>query len=267
MKQSFNATDSRRCRRWVIAVMLFALVTECFHVIAAFSSIIRTAGLHVTPHYYSSNSRRARSIVLNNVAIWIEEGEDDFVDSEENLDEGEVCLRSLKAFAFNPDNPPEPRFLCAGALIQRPPATNNNSNSTPLQLFDAWIADSILDDGGPNLQTLGALQIIDTLFLDHLERFSEDPILALRSFLIQCPNDNDFTCASYQAMRDRGFRPMQSLVKNGKTIYNIQDYYYYDDDSTSIYCQQGGNLFHYKQGMERSKSLATASTTTDTLYY
>ena len=179
----------------------------------------------------------------NHVRIWIEEAEDGFVDNDENLEEGEVCLRAIKAFASNPDDGDEKRFLSAGALVQRPKRDNC------LQLYDAWIADSIIDNGGPNLQKLGAVKIIDNLLLYHLQRQSNDRIKALRSFLVQCDDSSDFTCASYQAMLDRGFVPMRELLKQGKTIYQHDDYV--DNEYNG-----DGNLFNYTFGMERYEQLA-----------
>lgn len=177
--------------------------------------------------------------------IWIEEAEDSFVDDEENLEEGEICLRAVKAFASDPDDESKKRFLCAGALVQRPPLQGR------LQLYDAWIADSIMDDGGPNLQKLGALKIIDDLFFHHLKNKSinADDMSVLKSFVIQCNNDNEFTCASYHAAIERGFTPIHCILREEDTIYDSRDYTGEDD-------LLNGNLFNYSIGVQRYRQAA-----------
>lgn len=162
--------------------------------------------------------------------VWVEDAEDDFVDDNENLEEGEVCLKSLKAFASQPvgeDNDgiddegytSEPRFLCAGALVQRPPLS---------QVCDAWTADSILTEGGPNLQLQGALKLLDEFLLFQLQRYRDNPILALQTFVVQCGSslENEFTCASYMAATARGFRPLRELLR----VSSIYTASYYDND-------------------------------------
>lgn len=142
--------------------------------------------------------------------IWIQEAEDDFVEADENLEEGEVCLCSYKAFASSTNTNKameirEPRFLAAGALVQRPTTTSNNSF-----ICDAWIADSILEEGGPNLQIQGACQLIDQLLCDHLMR-NENSIMALQSLVVQV--DDDSSSASYQASLSRGFQALKDRVR------------------------------------------------------
>jgi len=159
--------------------------------------------------------------------IWIEDAEEGFVDEDENLEPGEVCLKSVKSFASgvvpvvasskresisqststsirvvrhgiadtNPekkidnedDEEYEKRFLSAGALVQRPsyhkdqyhdddddhnksPSSVKAATETGTGICDAWMADSILTEGGPNLQLQGALRVLDDLFLFHLQR-------------------------------------------------------------------------------------------------
>lgn len=146
--------------------------------------------------------------------VWIEEAEEGFVDDEENLEPGEVCLRSVKSFASGvplegaaaaSNNRAAPgdsntvpsirvdfdikeeeeecdrRFLSAGALVQRPrydcePENSNGSAtySDNTGICDAWMADSLLKEGGPNLQLKGALLVLDDLFLHHLQREREN---------------------------------------------------------------------------------------------
>ena len=206
-------------RRSAVAIILIG----CISLSSAFTQTHPKSRQSCVTSAPSASLSQGFTNQLQAVRIWMEEAEKDFVDHDENLEEGEECLRSLKAFASNPDDPTENRFLSAGALVRRPPPATN-SNLSQLQLYGAWIGDSMLDDGGPNLQKIGALKIVDALFLDHLKRHQEDPIRALRSFLIQCNEDSDFTCASYRAILDRGFRPMQKILKAGNTIYNSHDY-------------------------------------------
>lgn len=66
------------------------------------------------------NQRVSASSSHRQVSIWVEEAEDGFVDEEENLMTGEVCVKAVKAFATDPDDETDHRFLCAGALIKRP---------------------------------------------------------------------------------------------------------------------------------------------------
>ena len=185
--------------------------------------------------------------------VWAEEAEENFVEHDENLEEGEECLLALKAFASNPENPAKHRFLSAGALVQRPPPCVINDGqiqSHGIQLYDAWIADSILDEGGPNLQKLGALEIVDSLFLKHLEHHEKDPIGALKSFIIQCSDSSDFTCGSFQAILDRGFQPMHQILVSGPTIYSSHDY------EGEVNAAFGGNLFDYRIGKQRYEELS-----------
>lgn len=147
--------------------------------------------------------------------VWIEEAEEGFVDDEENLEPGEVCLRSIKSFASGAplkgeaasnnraapgDSKAVPsisiafeireeeeecdrRFLSAGALVQRPryddepengSGNTSDTNSDTTGICDAWMADSLLKEGGPNLQLMGALLVLDDLFLHHLQREREN---------------------------------------------------------------------------------------------
>jgi len=50
----------------------------------------------------SSNGRSLLSMVRK---VWIEDAEDGFVDEDENLEPGEVCLKSIKSIAGPPAGP------------------------------------------------------------------------------------------------------------------------------------------------------------------
>ena len=176
------------------------------------------------------SSKRRMSRLFSHIRVWIEEAEDGFVDEEENLEDGEVCLRAVKAFASDPECPLTKRFLCAGALIQRPYSP----------VCDAWTADGLLDNGGPNLQLVGALKVLDELFAHHLTVHDDDPVTALRTFCVQCGSGQDeYTCASHMAATTRGFQPLRRLVQVN-SIYDEEDYEDLD-----------GMVFAYKSGKRR----------------
>ncbi len=159
--------------------------------------------------------------------VWVEEAEDDFVDQAGNLEEGEVCLLSLKAFATDPDNGEDERLLCAGALVRRSSG----------EICDAWTADAILPNGGPNLQLSGAVKILDELFLCHLKSEPASP-WALRTFVLQCGSpDSEYSCASHMAGQLRGFRRLRDMV----LIDSIYEGEYYGEDLD-------GMVFDYHRG-------------------
>lgn len=137
------------------------------------------------------------------VSIWVEEAEDGFVDEEENLETGEICVKAVKAFATDPDET-DHRFLCAGALIKRPDS----------DVYDAWMADSLLDE--PNTQFKGALLALDYLFAHYLEHqdSSETTVEEISArFFVQCGSINsEYHCASNMAARERGFRPIKDFI-------------------------------------------------------
>lgn len=140
--------------------------------------------------------------------IWIEPAEDGFVDHDENLEEGEILVKAVKAFSANQDND-DKKFLCAGALIQRPPSpTSTDVNMT---IYDAWMADAIMDgNGGPNLQIQGAMGILDELYRHFL---STDNRNMPAAFVVQCGRaTSEYTCASYNAALSRGFRPVEEFI-------------------------------------------------------
>jgi hypothetical protein len=168
--------------------------------------------------------------------VWVEEADDDFVDEKENLEVGEVCLLSLKAFATDPDDPEGERFLCAGALVQRPLDS----------VCDAWTADTILRKGGPNLQLQGAVKLLDELFLHHLKR-NPNSVDALRDFVLQCgASDSEYSCASHMAGLSRGFRPLREMVRIN-SIYEAE--YYCNEDLD-------GMVFDYTMGKRRYEKVA-----------
>ena len=152
------------------------------------------------------------SLSQNAPEVWVQEAEEGFVDEEENLEDGEVCHRSVKAFASSVETSilPEPRFLGAGALVQRP-------GGSPI--CDAWTADAMLEEGGPNLQLQGACIILDDLLLFHLRRH-EDSIFGLQTFVVKCGGlESEYSCASYMAAMSRGFQPFKEMVRK-KSIYS-----------------------------------------------
>ena len=174
--------------------------------------------------------------------VWIQPAEADFVEDEENLEEGEICRASYRAFAssLSTTQVREPRFLGAGALVQRHADT---------QVCDAWMGEAPLEEGGPNLQFQGACQIFDQLLVDHLtfhrkqsgatkqtqgyEKNDEknqmtrnfNPIEALQTFVVQCGGENDdkddipnalqnpYVCASYLAATSRGCEPLEQILR------------------------------------------------------
>jgi hypothetical protein len=171
--------------------------------------------------------------------VWIEEAGDAFVDSDENLEDGEVCLRSVMAFAsstplvLESSSEEDPRFLCAGALVQRPSDSG---------VCDAWTADYILEDGGPHLQFQGALQVLDDLLLFHLERHADNTILGLQTLVVKCGSlDSETTCASYMAAKSRGFRPLTELLRIN-SIY-VASQYDHDVDGMVLDASIGRNIY------------------------
>ena len=201
---------------------------------------------HCISHGTATSSHK---VFPNRPSVWIEEAEEDFVDDEENLEEGEVCIRSVKAFATPLEPSEDPRFLCAGALVQRPPAS---------LVCDAWTADSILEEGGPNLQFQGALQVLDDLLLCHLERHSENTVLGLQTFVVKCGSlESDYTCASYMAAKSRGFRPLQELLRVN-SIYTLS-HYSYDLDGMVLDVIQGRKIYEQMATCEVGKLSEKAS--------
>ena len=140
---------------------------------------------------------------LAGVKVWLEQAEEGFVDEDENLMMGEICLRAVKAFASNADDADGvKRLLCAGALVQRP-----SSN-----VCDAWLADAFMDE--TNLQFKGATLVIDDLFHYHLKRSNAVDIEGISStFVVQSGlAESAYHCASYMAARQRGFKPLKEYT-------------------------------------------------------
>lgn len=239
-----------------VRVCLAALGTFCA---IGFGLAPRSSTLIPTKRQYSS-LRTTASVMYqfshNVPEIWVEEAEDDFVDEDENLEEGEVCHRSVKAFASSPGKSSSaklmtPRFLGAGALVQRPGDS---------LVCDAWTGDAILEEGGPNLQVPGACMILDDLLLFHLQRQhgddNADSILGLQTFVVKCGDmESEYSCASYMAAMCRGFQPLKDAVREN-TIYS-SSLYDKDLDGFVIDAVKARNV--YEKLSERGKFDSTAS--------
>ena len=142
-------------------------------------------------HQQQSFFTTKKSTSLSAVHVWVEEAEEGFVDEDENLMMGEVCLRAVKAFAgtvcgkvndkdesmdtVTTKGIEDKRLLCAGALVQRPPPSastgrdgDSNADVGGLPLCDVWMADGYMDE--TNLQFQGALLVLDDLLYHHLKR-------------------------------------------------------------------------------------------------
>jgi len=180
------------------------------------------------------------------------------VDHDENLEEGELLLKAIKAFASGAENDDdeddvdEKKFLCAGALVQRPPSPIHPNRT----LCDAWLADALMDngDGGPNLQIQGAVEVLDDLFCHFLA-----PLASANNghsnrddvFVVQCGRaTSEYTCASYNAALSRGFRPMED--------FNIAQEDYEEGSTISLWHDAIGDglVFHLPLGIERYTNAA-----------
>ena len=160
----------------------------------------------------SNGWQQSKSHVLSAVRVWTELAEEGFVDEDENLMVGEVCLRAVKAFAGNSDDKDDSqiqdkRFLCAGALVQRPSIASGRSSQMPI--YDAWMADCLMDES--NLQFQGALQVLDDLFYHHLNTSNSNRPMdeILSTFVVQCGGmESEWHFASHRAVKARGFKPL-----------------------------------------------------------
>lgn len=160
------------------------------------------AGFAAYPHSLTPRFLPLRALPK----VWVEEAEEGFVDDKENLEEGEILVKALKAFSGGSG---EWKFLCAGALVQRPPASPGSSEA---KIYDAWMADAIMSgDGGPNLQTQGAVQVLDELFRCYLSHEGARGDESERcTFVVRCGRESsEYTCASYRAALSRGFIPVE----------------------------------------------------------
>ena len=164
--------------------------------------------------------------------VWIEEAEEGFVDEDENLMTGEVCLRAVKAFANDPDNVENKRFLGAAALVRRPSS----------DICDCWIADSLLEEA--NIQIKGTMLLIDDLFLYHLERSNANTLEGMIStFIVQSgKEESEYHCASYMSALNRGFKPIKDLIDDDDHFLEQLDLE--DEDHNSL-------MFDLSTGMER----------------
>jgi hypothetical protein len=170
------------------------------------------------------------------VQVWVELAEDGFVDEDENLMAGETCLRAVKAYAssIHESETQKRRFLCAGALVQRP-------NS---RICDAWMADCLMDE--TNVQLQGALLILDDLFEFHLRNNRESNQQQqydlrnnrISSFVVQSGSslDSEYHCASYMAATLRGFRPLKELSREGRLDkkYASKDFLVEEEDPDAM---------------------------------
>lgn len=123
------------------------------------------------------------------VAVWTQEAEQGFVDAEENLQEGRVCLKAVKAFASSVNSDPfsEPGSLGAGDLVQQ----QHKQQQQQGPVCHAHMADAILTQGGPNLQFRGACATLDELLcFDFTQnKHSNKPhndATALQTFVVKC---------------------------------------------------------------------------------
>lgn len=226
------------------------LVVFCivfYRTVTVHSFVMNLYGLLHGAFYSQKRTIHHRISIPISSKVWIEDAEEDFVDEDENLMMGEVCLKSIKAFAqditnvngdgdnhdddknlHHGDNH-EKRFLGAAALVQRP---------TPFQhIHDCWIADALMDE--TNVQFKGAILLLDSLFLCHLQGTMKGTTTtnttsttntitantnqswslhrniqdAVSSFLVQCGHpDSEYHCASYMAALSRGFKPLKDMV-------------------------------------------------------
>ena len=127
--------------------------------------------------------------------ISIREAETGFV-SDKNLEPGETLVKAVKAFDCSTN------FLCAGALLER------YSEASSRCVHEAWIADSIEDGVGPNLQIRGAQAVLDDLFLEFLEMNLTDDHVAnpdWSCFNVLAGTGKGTTTASRAAAISRGF--------------------------------------------------------------
>ena len=255
-----------------------------------------------------SLSSSSRIEALPPPKVWIEEAEEGFVDEDENLEPGEVCLRSVKSFAsgvptdslssqeqirvdfeITEQKQQDRRFLSAGALVQRYNCDSESEIDSKEMMTkntnvicDAWMADSLLKEGGPNLQLQGALLVLDDLFLNHLQRERENYLTklenevdagdnsvgdddswalhALRNFVVNCGEDYDeelyddpdhrpwrsssHVAASEMAAAIRGFVPLREMVR----VDSIYSAGYYTGDTTGLVLDPLLGLERYGKG-------------------
>ena len=235
--------------------------TYAFHPSTTTITIQRLTPPTTTP--INTHTILRKETKVDAVKVWVEIAEDGFVDEDENLMMGEICLVAVKAFASNnninvskkdfnkeswqgtsndddfkqkgedEENPEEEkRLLCAGALVQRP-----SSN-----IRDAWMADSFLDE--PNVQIKGATLILDHLFHHHLQTTNAKNLQEiLSSFLIQSGRiDSEYHCSSYMAAITRGFKPLKELYYDCGTSDDALNRMDEDHDETPLV---NGKPFHF----------------------
>ena len=204
--------------------IIIFILCKVYHTKVIVNSFVTS---HLYEIQYGSLYYRKSPIKISS-KVWIEDAEEGFVDDDENLMMGEVCLKSIKAFAqdittdggYHDDE--AKRFLGAAALVQRPTSF----------MYDCWIADAFMDE--KNVQVKGAIMLLDHLFLFHLQRTLKGhnqsfPFYNIHdvvsSFIVQCGHpDSEYHCASYMAALYRGFKPIKDMVyfddRNGQHAHN-----------------------------------------------
>ncbi len=201
---------------------------------------------------YSCNNIHSYTCI-SAVRVWIEEAEEGFVDEDENLMMGEVCLRAVKAFATHDhedqlqaqgEENEEKIFLGAGALVQRPP---------PSKICDAWMADCLLDE--KNLQFEGAVRILDDLFGHHLKTSNaQHHHEILSTFLVQSgAMESEFHCASYMAAISRGFKPLKDIQSEDHVVWDYLDSEDEDIDALIFDISSTQGYFSMDESFERRK--------------
>ena len=205
--------------------IIIFILCKVYHTKVIVNSFVTS---HLYEIQYGSLYYYRKSPIKISSKVWIEDAEEGFVDDDENLMMGEVCLKSIKAFAqdittdggYHDDE--AKRFLGAAALVQRPTSF----------MYDCWIADAFMDE--KNVQVKGAIMLLDHLFLFHLQRTLKGhnqsfPFYNIHdvvsSFIAQCGHpDSEYHCASYMAALYRGFKPIKDMVyfddRNGQHAHN-----------------------------------------------
>jgi hypothetical protein len=262
-----------RHAKWVLALCVFSWLS------------LYTRSLILTPTI-SAPKRQCSLAVHAQPLVWVEDAEEGFVDEDENLESGEICLKSVKAFASssaadstisiretNKDD--NQRFLCAGALVQRPTAADDPFSPV---ICDAWMADAILNEGGPNLQFQGALQVLDELFLFHLERYygnssgsaqntgsnQSRAVEALRTFVLHSGEsvENEWACASFMASQARGFVPLKDVVRTS-SIYS--SHFFENDLDGLVFDPIKGTELYQRATSDTTKQILRLLPSKDTL--
>ncbi len=204
--------------------------------------------------FLCSGSNTHSNTCIPAVRVWIEEAEEGFVDEDENLMMGEVCLRAVKAFASHDDHEDHPRaqgddkeeeilFLGAGALVQRPGS----------KIYDAWMADCLLDE--TNLQFEGAVRILDDLFGHHLNTSNaQDVNEIISTFVVQSGvMESEYHSASYMAAISRGFKPLKEYHSRDDFCWNYLELEEEDGDALIFNMRNPEGYFSVDQSYDQTK--------------